>query len=188
MIHYRPLKPWVKLILMFENPWFMNNQWHGISLLFPMEVLFERYVGKVLRKQLVSGYKIKEQASSKFLTIHNNKSWFQLRPDLLITEKHKPVAVMDTKWKLLDTNANDTKRKYYLSQADFYQLFAYGQKYLSGEGVMLLIFPVHKKFNQYIPVFEFDKNLKLWVVPFDLENDVLKLPPELNFTGKISDR
>jgi len=52
--------------------------------------------------------------------------------------------VLDTKWKRLD--ASDREHKYGLSQADFYQLFAYGQKYLGGKGEMALIYPKWSRF------------------------------------------
>ncbi|HBR8090638.1 TPA: McrC family protein, partial [Klebsiella pneumoniae] len=52
-------------------------------------------------------------------------------------------------------------------QADFYQMFAYGQKYLGGNGEMYLIYPAHDDFSQPIPQhFAFSETLKLWVVPY----------------------
>ena len=59
--------------------------------------------------------------------------------------------------------------KYGLSQADFYQLFAYGQNYLAGQGAMVLIYPFSKMFGNALPVFDFDKSLSLWALPFDLD-------------------
>ena len=69
-------------------------------------------------------------------------------------------------------------RKYNLNQNDFYQLYAYGQKYLEGKGLLILIFPAYGKFAQCLPVFKFSDYLALWAVPFDLENEILKLPVE----------
>jgi 5-methylcytosine-specific restriction enzyme subunit McrC len=65
--------------------------------------------------------------------------------------------------------------KYGLSQSDFYQLFAYGQKYLSGVGDMLLIYPKTSQFQHILPPFHFDHQLTLWAVPFCLERDELLL-------------
>jgi 5-methylcytosine-specific restriction enzyme subunit McrC len=62
-----------------------------------------------------------------------------------------------------------------LSQSDFYQLFAYGQKYLSGVGDMLLIYPKTSQFQHILPPFHFDHQLTLWAVPFCLERDELLL-------------
>lgn len=64
-------------------------------------------------------------------------------------------------------------------------MFAYGHKYLNGEGELFLIYPRHDGFNQAIEhSFNFDDNerLRLWVVPFDISASVfndderLKLP------------
>jgi 5-methylcytosine-specific restriction enzyme subunit McrC len=82
--------------------------------------------------------------------------------------------VLDTKWKLL--SSNDAENKYGLSQNDFYQLFAYGHKYLNGEGELLLIYPHTKTFPILQHPFVFSSDLKLWVVSFDLENDTMQWP------------
>jgi 5-methylcytosine-specific restriction enzyme subunit McrC len=97
---------------------------------------------------------------------------------LLIREADQTFLVLDTKWKLLDgLKANGTD-KYGLSQADFYQLHAYGQSYLDGSGDVVLIYPKTASFEQPLPVFEFPKTkgLRLWVVPFCLRSRSLQVP------------
>ena len=176
MIYYKSLKPWVELILMTQTPWFMNNKWQGLSLLFPMEKLFEAYVGKILAEKLIRPYRIREQVSNCYLAKHKDNNWFQLRPDFAIYNSGKIEYILDTKWKRLNTSLSDSKSKYELSQGDFYQLYAYGHKYLSGQGNLFLIYPMYKKFKEPLPEFLFEENLSLWVVPFDLINDELLLP------------
>jgi 5-methylcytosine-specific restriction enzyme subunit McrC len=174
MAHYQPVRPWCELVLGQHMPLAMRGKTHGISLLFPMEKLFERYVEVKLRKQLPASYSLKAQAASQSLCTHQDKSLFQLRPDLLIQCHQETVLVLDTKWKLL--SAADTENKYCLSQSDFYQMFAYGHRYLSGEGDMILIYPKTEKFSATLQAFEFSENLRLWVTPFDLENDKMHWP------------
>jgi 5-methylcytosine-specific restriction enzyme subunit McrC len=82
----------------------------------------------------------------------------------------KQAWVLDTKWKLLD-EAN-REGKFGLSQADFYQLYAYGQ-YLGGVGEMALIYPRFSRFSQPMVPFKFSEELRLHVLPFDLDRDVL---------------
>ncbi len=176
MIYYKPLKLWVELILMTQTPWFMNNKWQGISLLFPMEKLFEAYVGKILAEKLIRPYRIKEQVSNRYLAHHKGKHWFQLRPDFAIYHAGQIECILDTKWKRLNASLSDSSRKYDLSQSDVYQLYAYGQKYLSGQGNIFLIYPLHKLFQAPLAEFSLDENLSLWVIPFDLINDELLLP------------
>lgn len=150
---------------------------HGISLLFPMERLFERYVEVNLRQQLPIQYSLKSQARSESLCKHQLKNKFLLQPDLLIQVVHKNYLVLDTKWKLIVES--DVINNYGLSQSDFYQMFAYGHKYLDAKGDLILIYPRTKKFSNVLPPFHFSPDLRLWVVPFDLENDVLYWPVTL---------
>lgn len=79
--------------------------------------------------------------------------------------------MLDTKWKRLA--AHDRANKYGLSQADFYQPFAYGQKYLAGKGELVLIYPRWVEFSAPLSAFGYDSDLRLWALPFDLEQDQL---------------
>jgi 5-methylcytosine-specific restriction enzyme subunit McrC len=176
MAHYLPVRPWCELMLGEQMPLAMRGKTHGISLLFPMEKLFERYVEVKLRKQLPAQYKLKAQAANESLCTHNGRNLFQLRPDFLVQVGMKNVLVLDTKWKII--SSNDTENKYGMSQSDFYQLFAYGHKYLNAKGEMLLIYPQTNKFKNLLDAFDFSPDLRLWVTPFDLENDIMYWPPE----------
>ena len=74
--------------------------------------------------------------------------------------------VLDTKWKLVNSNSQE-RPLYGIAQSDFYQMFAYGQKYLDGVGEMYLIYPAHDDFHHPIPQhFAFSDSLRLWVVPY----------------------
>ena len=172
LAHYRPARPWCALILGEQTPLSVLGEWHGTSMLFPMEKVFERYVEACLRKMLPHNTVLKSQASSQYLCDHKDQNWFQLRPDFVI-EQGTQTWVLDTKWKLLDQALGGTKEKYGLSQSDFYQLFAYGHRYLPAAGQMLLIYPMTRRFQLPLPVFTYSQQLRLWVVPFDLHNDRL---------------
>lgn len=176
MAHYQPLKPWCEMILSQTSPLSLVGSAKGISFLFPMEMLFERFVGACLYQHVSGDYQLKEQASSRYLVQHQGNNWFQLKPDFLIAHKGSPAVVMDTKWKLVSESARSGKDKYGLSQSDFYQLFAYGEKYLGGEGEMFLIYPRHSGFKDPLPCFEFKPGLRLWVLPFDLAAETLITP------------
>jgi 5-methylcytosine-specific restriction enzyme subunit McrC len=169
MAHYQPLLPWIKLILSDQSPVFSLGKHQGISLLFPMEKLFEEYVFKLLRKDLCPNFSLKTQASSKYLLNHKSKGMFKMKPDGLISSEGEHKVVLDTKWKLLDERLSTSKEKYNLSQSDFYQMFAYGMKYLGGNGELFLIYPSHANFKSPLHCFEFDEKLCLWAIPFDLK-------------------
>ncbi|WP_217521090.1 McrC family protein [Vibrio metschnikovii] len=156
---------WATLILENLSPLSMKGSHNALSLLFPMERVFESYVASVLRHELPVEIELKTQASSRYLLTHYDRGQFQLKPDLLITKPDNSMFVLDTKWKLLDLDAYN----YGLSQADLYQMFAYGYKYLNGVGDLYLIYPAHDGFTKPIGhSFDFSDSLKLWVVPFDL--------------------
>lgn len=170
MAHYQPIKPWCELILNQQMPIAVAGEWQGISLLFPMEKLFERYVEAWLRRSLPPGAKLTAQAASEFLCEHQDGRMFRLEPDLLV-RKGGQSWVLDSKWKRL--SATDRDKKYGLSQSDFYQLFAYGQKYLQGRGELVLIYPRRADFQQALAPFDFGGGLRLWVLPFDMEAECL---------------
>lgn len=165
MAHYQPVRPWCELILGEQSPLSVSGDWRGISLLFPMERLFERHIEVLLGKQLPSGARLLPQRARHSLCTHRDEPIFRLKPDLLL--EHEGLAwVLDTKWKLIDAAARE--RNYGLSQADFYQLYAYGQSYLQGQGEMVLIYPRTERFREPLEPFAFSAQLRLWVLPFDL--------------------
>ena len=166
--HYQEARPWCELILYRTMPSALHGEWRGISLLFPMEKLFERYVETSLRGQLLPGAILKAQASSKYLCQQQGDDIFQLQPDLLL--HHEAMRwVLDVKWKRLDSR--DRKDKYGISQYDLYQLFAYGHKYLhdQAEGHLVLIYPSWNQLKAPLAPFNYDKRLTLWVLPFELD-------------------
>lgn len=168
MAHYQAIKPWCELILNQQMPMAVSGQWQGISLLFPMEKLFEKYVETWLRRRLIPTAQLTAQATRHSLCEHAGQGMFRLEPDLLL-QAGQQRWVLDTKWKRLDST--DRHNKYGLSQADFYQMFAYGQKYLGGSGELALIYPKTEQFTHALPPFDFGGGLRLWVLPFDLDND-----------------
>lgn len=182
MAHYQTMKPWCELILNQQMPLAVSGEWRGMSMLFPMERLFERYVEGWLRGRLEPGARLKAQASRHSLCQHAGSDMFRLQPDLLV-EKGAQTWVLDTKWKTLD--GGDRANKYGLSQGDFYQLFAYGNKYLGSKGELALIYPRTRRFDRPLPSFDFSPALRLWALPFDLDADTLLVDDEMQLTDCI---
>ena len=168
MNYYQPILPWLKLILNQQSPFTLKDKNAGISFLIPMEKLFEKYVARMLSKNIPKGLYLSEQVSSEFLS--NKPKAFQMKPDIAIYKGKKAVCILDTKWKLIDENAvyssgnNDNKKG--ISQSDMYQLFAYGKKYNVEK--VVLIYPKWKEFNTSFS-YELDESLILEVVSFDIE-------------------
>ncbi|MFG6468380.1 McrC family protein [Roseateles sp. BYS87W] len=170
LAHYQAIKPWCELILSQHMPLAVAGDYQGMSLLFPMEKLFERFVARWLRASLAVGLDMRTPARSESLCEHQQQPIFRLEPDILIADGGQRW-VLDTKWKLLD--ASKRADKYGLSQSDFYQLFAYGQKYLGGAGRMALIYPRTESFQSPLDTFDFGGGLSLEVLPFDLDQERL---------------
>ncbi|MBB3103859.1 McrC family protein [Azomonas macrocytogenes] len=170
MTHYQPVKPWCELIINQQMPLAVAGAWQGLSLLFPMEKLFERYVATWLKQALPNTARLTTQATGKYLCGHDGGRIFRLQPDLLV-QRGEQRWVLDTKWKRLDTtNRSDN---YGLDQADFYQMFAYGRQYLAGQGELILIYPRRAAFREALAPFGFGDGMRLWVLPFDLESEEL---------------
>lgn len=172
MAHYQAIKPWCELILNRQMPIAVVGEWQGMSLLFPMEKLFEKYVERWLGQHLVDGAALTSQASRHSLCRHEQKPMFRLEPDLLI-DTAKQRWILDTKWKRVDTRKPE--KNYDLKQSDFYQLFAYGHKYRNATGIpkLLLIYPYWSGLQGALPVFDYGDDMHLWALPFDLDSDRL---------------
>lgn len=180
MEYYNDALAWARLLLQDLAPDTEFGKLSAPSLLFPMERVFEEFVATHLRRQLADDARLHTQARSEYLVRHQDSPWFQLKPDLLVREDGRNRLVLDTKWKLLDSAKSDSRDKYGLSSADFYQLFAYGQNYLRGVGDIVLIYPKTDPFPQPLPVFLFPNasELRLWVLPFCLKTRTLQLPDD----------
>jgi 5-methylcytosine-specific restriction enzyme subunit McrC len=175
MSHYQPIRPWCQLVLGQGMPIALAGDNQGLSLMFPMEKLFEAYVARWLRKSIPQHLCLTAQAASEYLCWHEGRRMFQMRPDLLLRAPNgRAVMVMDTKWKRLEV-ANQPGN-YGLAQGDFYQMLAYGQSYLGGRGKLALIYPAWEGFDRPLPTFEMGDGLEVEVLRFDLESDRLCVP------------
>ena len=115
----------------------------GITLLFPMNDLFEAYVA-ALAKRALRGTEltVHAQGGGLFCLIEEGeggKKRFQTRPDLLIKQGRDTVMAIDTKWKRIGRDPEDARRG--VSQADVYQMMAYARLYRCPEA--MLLYPHH---------------------------------------------
>lgn len=167
---YADIKPWTELILSEYMPVSAQGDWRGMSLLFPMEKLFEHYVAYHLRREL-KDWDVSTQVSSQHICFYDDKPIFRLRPDIYIQHKQtKRKIVLDTKWKLLDQN-NRTGR-FGLKDGDIQQMFAYSHYYLDHSSEVILVYPYQaNKFDDEIS-FKFNVDpdeAMLRAIPFNLD-------------------
>jgi 5-methylcytosine-specific restriction enzyme subunit McrC len=178
MGYYADALAWSRLILEEESPLTGSGCAKSPSLLFPMEAVFEAFVATHLPSQLTPSYLLRTQTRKHHLVRHREQDWFVLKPDLLVASPHRNELVLDTKWKILETQTASRTSKYGLSQQDLYQMHAYGHTYLDGAGDVILIYPRTDTFPEALPVFEFSgvPQMRLWVLPFCLKDRRLLLP------------
>ncbi len=105
----------------------------GFALLFPMNDLFEEFVGRSVREALAPR-DVRLQHTGKYALESEYESLFALRPDIVVDGE----IVIDTKWKRLGTD----KPTLGVEQADVYQMLAYARAYEARR--LVLLFPWHE--------------------------------------------
>ena len=175
MADYAAVRPWCELVLGKYMPRAIADSQRGISLLFSMPDLFERYVARTLRDRLMPGARMEAQASGRSLCTQAGGPVFPLRPDMVIHYGQK-TWVLDTKWKRLAQGSGEGG----ISVQDVHQLYAYGWQWLGGQGDVVLVYPRHAHFPQQPPFFfrpppswPDAPALRLLVAGFDLATDAL---------------
>ena len=158
--HYEQTLLWCKIFLLGDTFTPHKGDDLAFALLFDMNALFESYVGNFIKKKL-PGTILQHQ--EKYLIEKPRK--FRLKPDIFLEGKF----IADTKWKIIRQDINESEKKYKISQADLYQLYAYGKKYECGK--LYLIYPKIDGAKQESMKFEYEKDMQLEILYFDLEND-----------------
>ena len=151
--HYEQTLLWCKIFLLNNSFTPHKGDDLGFALLFDMNALFESYVGNFIKKSFPGTIL---QHSEKHL-VEDPKS-FKLRPDIFLEGKF----IADTKWKII-SSSND------ISQADLYQLYAYGKKHECDK--LHLIYPKIDDIRQKTMKFRYEDEILLKILYFDLEKD-----------------
>ena len=111
----------------------------GHALLFEMNVLFEEYVARLLARVLAgTDLRVSAQGGHRDCLYDGETGRFRTRPDLIIRRGSRVAFIIDTKWKRI-TRTDDPKQG--VSQADVYQLMAYGRLYNCPQ--VVLLYPHH---------------------------------------------
>jgi 5-methylcytosine-specific restriction enzyme subunit McrC len=113
----------------------------GFSLLFAMNDLFEAFVAKMLTRALRgTGLHVVSQDRRLYcLAESDGVRRFQVRPDIVVRRGSETLMIIDTKWKRIAARIDDSKQG--VSQADVYQMMAYGRLYACPK--LMLLYPHH---------------------------------------------
>lgn len=131
MAAYSRLLPWCRVFLQCEAFTPFLGPHVAMSLLFPMEKLFESYIGALARKHCGGALRVRLQESRHSLFECGGRSLGSLRPDMVLSAAGggDTTIVLDTKWKIVRAGGP--------AQADLYQMYAYGKKYAAKRVVLL---------------------------------------------------
>jgi len=163
MKDYEQVLLWCKTFLLGNSFSPYKGDDVAFALLFDMNLLFESYVGDYLKK---SGLDVSLQDRGKYLV--EDPKTFALKPDIVINKDKEDMIIADTKWKIL----SEEKANNGISQADMYQLYAYGTKYKNCKR-LFLIYPCPSSNNIKNSYYKFSNNLSLKVLFFNLDKDKL---------------
>ena len=112
----------------------------GHALLFEMNVLFERYVARLLAGAVTgTGMSVSVQGGHRDCLFEGATGRFRTLPDLIVRNGNQIALVADTKWKRISPRIDDLKQG--VSQSDVYQMMAYGRIYDCQD--IVLLYPHH---------------------------------------------
>lgn len=137
---YDTLIAWCRVFLRGESFSMFKGESVATALLFPMERVFEDFVGRLLKRKAVCDARVNRvelQARGQWLFEGRRVA---LRPDILCSCANGRIVVLDTKWKRVSGPRD-------LSVADMHQMYAYGQRYRAeGEECqhVVLVYPWHE--------------------------------------------
>ena len=167
MQHYGPVMQWVGLFLFGHGLATFAGLHRNLSLLFPMEQVFEDFVTYNFRRHQTT-YCVAAQRPQKPLANIDGQAAFMMKPDISLRErKHGDVAfILDAKWKHINAVADHPKHG--IDQNDLYQLYAYGKGY--GCDAVALIYPRSQTFTNKDKLrYQILDDLTLICLPFDVE-------------------
>ena len=97
----------------------------GSALLFNMERLFETVLGQRIRSECkpIGGRRLSVELQGPLTNLAT--TGFQLRPDVSVMDDNLAVAIVDAKWKRLETGKPNSG----VASADAYQMNAYASRY-----------------------------------------------------------
>lgn len=146
---FAPLFDMARLILRRQSPETGLATARTYVLLFDMNEVFERYVAAELYAALVTTpYTVRTQIGERSLLTRNGRPRFQLRPDIGLYQGGRLMALIDSKWKRLDPYKSHAG----VTQADMYQVYAYGKVYNVPRTVVL--YPRHGNLPERVASYQ----------------------------------
>lgn len=128
-----------RLVLSNLSPTGSHGGARNFSLLFDMNVVYERFLTEFIRRYVLNeceGLRLYPQSRGRRKHIVRDKAGdghLELKPDILI-EYGDRTLVLDTKWKVLEPSKNERQG---VAREDLYQMFGYVKRYPKARAVLL---------------------------------------------------
>jgi len=142
-----------KLLLLNYHPDIRGGSNSVLAIMFDMNKLWEEFVYRSLKKYL-KNCKISKQVHNPFWKCELKSK--KIIPDIVINKGKKKCVVLDTKWKILDDNAEN------MSDSDLKQVFIYSL-YFKAQKVAL-VYPAGNGYKNENIEGKFEK------IPNEIEN------------------
>ena len=162
MPHYGPVMQWVGLFLLGHGLVTLSGRHRNLSLLFPMEQVFEDFVTHSFRRYQ-SDYRVTAQGPQKPLASLDGRDAFMMKPDISLRKGARVAFILDAKWKNLDTSFDAPRHG--IDQAGLYQLYAYAKGYDCN--AVALVYPRSQNFRTKLQYRLLD-DVTLLCLPFDV--------------------
>lgn len=162
MSYYRPVMQWVGLFLFNRGLATFSGMNRNVSLLFPMEQVFEDFIAGSFRRYQ-QRYAVVSQGPRRAMASIGDDSVFSTMPDIALRAGGKVRLILDAKWKRVDATTDDLKHG--IQQADIYQLYAYAKRYHCE--TVALVYPRSESFRWPLRYRFFD-GVRLLAIPFDV--------------------
>ena len=97
MRHYAPVMQWVELFLFNRGLATFSGDHVNLSILFPMERVFEDFVAHSFRRYQ-DQYDVDAQGPITFLATYKDRDAFMMKPDISLRSGNEVAFILDAKW------------------------------------------------------------------------------------------
>jgi 5-methylcytosine-specific restriction enzyme subunit McrC len=144
---YETCLEWAWIVLDALSPSLRHGLHSAPSLLFDMNKVFEAIAARCVSAEArANGTYVSLQDTSHHLGTYGIHPVTQLRPDLVLRDEGRQIAVADAKWKRLERDSRGVPN---IDGHDVYQLLAYAAAFDLRE--VTLIYPMHEGIRAWQP-------------------------------------
>ena len=180
MHHYAPVMGWIRLFLFNQGLATFSGAHANVSLLFPMEQVFEDFVSHGFRRYQTD-FAVFRQGPQRPIASIGGRDAFMMKPDVSLRVGNRAAFVLDAKWKHIDAHREDPKHG--IDQDDMYQLYAFAKAYECN--LAALVYPRNRTFSRPLHYRFFDGS-GLICLPFDVRDPQASVRASMRALGEFT--